>query len=522
MTSPGWHEATVGSELAGYLRILQLAGRSQPYPWSVRGFSPREVDRLAPRDTLHPWARHLGRTGPPRYLSPRVSFLRPEARIIYNTTFPWAHGDGVAWAGVGPTTVARAGVQARFGPLSLTLAPIAFQAENDAFVLMDNGQDGDRRFASALSTEIDLPQRFGDRPYARLDPGQSTVRLDLPLVAAGISTATQVWGPGLSQPLVLGDAGPGFPHVFIGTSVPLNLWIVRVHGRLMVGRLEQSAYSPTPADSGDRLAAGFVATVSPRWTPGLEIGVTRFYHQRWPAVGARLDDLLLPFQGLFLSDAYWLRKYDPSSPDYTPENQLASVFARWVFPRSGGEVFGEFLRDDRNHDTRDLIAEPDQQSAFVVGFQKLLRCAPTSYAVLRGELVSNRITYLGLLRIQPRLYTHTALYQGHTHRGIALGSAFAAVGGTGGTIALDVYRPDGRWTVEGTRVARHAVADPYGVPLSRADAAYALRAERLVFRGGWEFLAAATAILDLQRNFRDDGFSLRLDLGTRLALRGSP
>jgi len=265
-----------------------------------------------------------------------------------------------------------------------------------------------------------------------------------------------------------------------------------------------------------------VAAFAPRWTPGLELGVTRVFQQQWPIGGARLGDFLLPFRGLFLSSAYYSRKYDPSNPDYTPENQLASVFARWVFPRSGGEVFGEFVRDDRNHDTRDLLAEPDQQSAFAVGFQKLLRRAPGSYAVLRGEIASNRITYLGLLRVQPRLYTHTLVPQGHTNRGIALGSPFAAVGGAGGTIGLDVYRPDGRWTVEGTRVARQAVSDPYGVPLSRADAAYALRAERLVFRGGWEFLAAATAILDLQRNFRDDGFSLRLDLGTRLALRGRP
>src|SRR5688572_27483323 len=40
-------EATAGSEAERYLRVLQVAGRAPLYPWSLRAFSPREVDALA-------------------------------------------------------------------------------------------------------------------------------------------------------------------------------------------------------------------------------------------------------------------------------------------------------------------------------------------------------------------------------------------------------------------------------------------------------------------------------------------
>ena len=34
-------EALPGGEFEDYLRVMQVAGKSRAYPWSVRGFSPR-------------------------------------------------------------------------------------------------------------------------------------------------------------------------------------------------------------------------------------------------------------------------------------------------------------------------------------------------------------------------------------------------------------------------------------------------------------------------------------------------
>src|SRR6187455_637160 len=52
----GRSEIFAGSELETYLRDLQTAGKSESYPWSIRSFSPAEIDRLAATDSAHPWA----------------------------------------------------------------------------------------------------------------------------------------------------------------------------------------------------------------------------------------------------------------------------------------------------------------------------------------------------------------------------------------------------------------------------------------------------------------------------------
>ncbi len=36
-------EVFTGGELESYLRLLQTLGKSTPYPWSLRGFSPGDA-----------------------------------------------------------------------------------------------------------------------------------------------------------------------------------------------------------------------------------------------------------------------------------------------------------------------------------------------------------------------------------------------------------------------------------------------------------------------------------------------
>ena len=74
----------------------------------------------------------------------------------------------------------------------MQFAPVFFVAQNQAFALAPNGETGNAQFGDArFPTIIDAPQRFGARPYARLDPGNSTISLDLSRVLVGVSTAAQ-------------------------------------------------------------------------------------------------------------------------------------------------------------------------------------------------------------------------------------------------------------------------------------------------------------------------------------------
>src|SRR5581483_7717213 len=102
---------------------------------------------------------------------------------------------------------------------------------------------------------------------------------------AELSTADQWWGPAIENPLILSNNAPGFLHLSIGTSTPVNIGIGRVHGRVVWGRLEQSAYSPDQGPDSLRFMSGLVAEFMPRGVPGLELGAARFFNSPWPVGG---------------------------------------------------------------------------------------------------------------------------------------------------------------------------------------------------------------------------------------------
>ena len=514
----GRAEVFVGSELEEYLRLLQIQGKSELYPWSIRALSPREVDRLAPRDTMHPWADRYD-LQPDRSGSFQWNLVRPEVRTIYNSAFPYGSNDGPIWAGRGLTTAVQAGVLARYGSLSVTFAPIWFRAENAPFDLMPNGRTGRLVFADGrYPTTIDLPQRFGNDPYSRLDAGESTVRLDLPLLTAGVSTAVQHWGPAIEYPLVLGSNAPGFLHGWIGTSTPLNLGIGRLHARVVWGRLEQSEYSSVRGAASRRFMSGVVSAFAPRGLPGLEIGGARFFHTSWPADGLSWDNFAQPLEALFKTSLE--DQEDGPDPKSDAGNQLLSVFGRWVFPASGFELYGEYGREDHSWNMRDLILEPDHNSAYMLGFWKAWQREGRRFVAVRGEVLDAQRSHLSRVRYQTPFFRHGQTRQGHTQRGQTLGAP-AAFGGAGAILAADVYHERGRWTLSWRREMRQdrdvsqatGTSDDEGL-----DVVHALGAEALFFLERFDVTGGLEGAYELNRNFADDGFNLHLLLGVRAAL----
>jgi hypothetical protein len=316
-SAPSWLEATAGAELETYLRAAQLAGDAPLHPWTLRALSPAELARVAPART-HPWARRYGSQPRDSALGRlQLVLLAPEARAWYNSAFPSLSVSGPVWAGRGLTSSLSAGVFVRYGPLSLALRPVVFRAENASFALAPVGRGSARRFEDALfGTSIDLPQRFGDGAYARLDLGESTLRLEIGPATVGLSSASETWGPSDREALVLGANAPGFVHAFVGTSRPLNVLVGRVHARVVAGRLEQSAWAPPGSDA--RAGTGVVATFMPRGVPGLELGATRFFH-RWTR-GQRVGpgDLLVRSRGSSSRRATSRSRTTPTLPATRP------------------------------------------------------------------------------------------------------------------------------------------------------------------------------------------------------------
>lgn len=498
----------VGSDVERYLRVLQVAGVAPLYPWSIRGFSPAEVDRLLPDTAAHPWRDRL----PPADSAGarvRVRTVRPQAGLVFNSAFPQGTNDGALWAGRGVTAALSGGVEVRVGSvLSLRIDPLVFWSQNRSFPLLVGNRPDSVRFIDPYAPGIiDRPQRFGDGAFVRVDPGQSTLRLDAGPVAAGISTANQQWGAAVDQPLLLGPNAAGFPHAFLGTSRPLDVGLGRVHGRLVWGSLGQSEFSTVRGHGSRRLMTGMTAVFTPARLDGLELGVGRFFHEPWPAGGLDASDLLRAVETFF-------RESIDSRTE--PENQLASAFFRWVVPRDRFELYGEYLREDHNYDLEDLVMEPDRSSGYLVGGRKVWG-RPERLRALRVEWLNTQPSHLDQGSNQALPYHHTGTRQGHTVGGQLLGSP-AAYGGGGSVVALESFTPAGRWSVDWTRAR---VASPRVTAPGKhtgVDVIHSLGAEVASFQGRLDLVAGLRGSLELNRHWEDDAFNLNASVGVRLGL----
>lgn len=515
---------TTGSEMEDYLRVMQIAGKVPLYPWSIRGFSRREITRLATADSTGPWKLRDRFNVSPIVVGP----LRLGA--IYNSAFPYGANDGPVWAGRGLTSVVSGGLAAALGPISLTVDPLAFRASNTSFDLLPNGMTGPQAFnrGGEFSNRVDLPQRFGDSPYSRVDPGNSSVRFDSRVVTFGVSTANEWIGPATEYPFLLGNNAPGFPHLFLGTGEPLNIWLGRIHGRLMWGKLYQSDYSPVtgPAQfafdtaTGATISGGTIRLMTsgelvflPRGIPGLEVGAARFFHVPNASDEPNSAFWRKPLRVLFLKNE--IAQGDIGGFD----NQLAAAFFRWAFPHAGFEVFGERGFEDQLYDLRDLILNPDHEREYMLGFQKVLGASPNRVDVLRGELVNYQEPGVARDRGEGGIYVHNTLRQGHTNRGQLLGASPGAGWAAASTLAWTRYSPAARTTVTLRRIVRDQRGDFQltGVFDPRSsDVIVATGVERMRFGQYADFGAGLEAMQDFNRNFSKDIPNLNLRVSVRL------
>ena len=466
-----------GFELDNYVRYLQAIGRVPLGAWGLRPFSAPDVDSLTKPTGPHPWARSwMFARGKIRHFA----LLPITATASYKSAFQLGGNDGAVWSGRGLTTSLQGGIAAAWGPVTLVLQPVAFRAENQGFALQPNGLTGHGAFANAdFPNNIDLPQRFGNAPYSRVDPGQSTLRVDILGMTAGFSTANQYWGPATVFPVILGNNAAGIPHAFFGTQHPTNIGIGRVQARVVYGLESQSAFSPvtgpdtftTVAQPGrKRFMSGLVTTFSPGAIPGLELGAARFFHQAW-AGRITSSELQSPFEGILkssISPGYVIPGSDNKD---ALKNQLASLFGRWVLPESGFELYAEYGHEDHNADLRDLESEPDHSRLAMVGFRKVFQRSPQAFSALRFEYIDGSNVALARHRGEGSAYIHSVLKQGHTQLGQLLGANVGAGSPAGANLSWETYSASGRttWYVQRVVQNNESTLLTYGNASTAAD-----------------------------------------------------
>jgi hypothetical protein len=410
--------------------------------------------------------------------------LPVRVRSLGNSAYPVDRANGPMRGGRGLSAGLMAGVTVKYGPVTVQLAPFVGWEQNADFNTLE-GPSSRSIYANPWIGGIDWPQRFGAESSGILDPGESFTRLDLGPLGVGLSTETLTWGGARRYPILLGDAAPGMPHVFLGTSTPLSIGIGEIDVQLISASLTESDYfNEDPADDGRRMT-GFFAALHPGGVQGLTLGVAGILASYDESDQTVFDLLKNPLQ---FGD----------NPD---GNGIYSFFFRWVLEESGFEFYTEWARDDATRDIEDFIGEIDHSSAWTAGLQKT---DETRYGLLRvgfemTDLKSRRTGVAG--RNGLRFFTHSQVVQGHTNDGQMLGT-WTGPGSDAQFLEIDLFREQSRLGIFMERIRRdeetfeQRIAFDYGFRGHDAEFVGGVRASYA--RGDW--LVDGTASVSQRKN----------------------
>jgi hypothetical protein len=408
----------LGSPAREALRLAQLRGAPGPSLLLRRG-----SDDLAP--AACPAAA--------------VDLAPVEARATFLGGYPDDRNDGLLWAGRGASTSLTLGAVARWGFLSAGAIPAVSFSHNRPYPRRAAAAPGVSPYAHPfLAPSIDLPTRMGNGAERALDPGQSFLRADLGGFALGVATEALWWGPGLGDALLLTNTGPGFPHAFLGTRAPRDVWIGRLEAQLVLGRLSTSRYLAADGRVDHAVLRAAAIAFEPRFARGLFLG---FAHAE---VGCE--------SGAIARSALRHLAFRGACPGLSRENALSSLHARWVVPAARLELYGEYGRDDTAA-LLDLLMEPERSAAWIAGLQKLFGAGRRQGRLLVEVADTFEVPAVNAPLSTPIFYTHGE-GTSYSHRGQALG---AAVGPAARSqlVALDLLAGTSRLGVYAERRLRN-------------------------------------------------------------------
>jgi len=345
-----------------------------------------------------------------------------------NSHHPYGWNDGSMIQSKGYQTQLSAGIFAKFGPLSIQLRPEYVYAANKGFRQLyeaGNSEGFVNKYITEIYNQIDLPDRFGDKPYSRASWGQSSVRLTFDPVSIGLSNENLWWGPGIRSSLLMSNNASGFKHLTLNTTRPINTPIGSFETQIIAGRLEDSgvptiqrvAVKKGPNDW--RYLSGIAFTYHPKWVPNLHIGFDRTFTVYHTDMGSKFGDYFPLFGSLEKKDI----SDGSTNEDARKRDQYASFFARWVMPESHSEVYLQYGRNDHPYNLRDALSEPEHSRAYVAGFRKLVPLSKEDEFIQVGiELTQLEGARTGSGREQPIWYAHYQVQSGYTNNGQVLGA----------------------------------------------------------------------------------------------------
>jgi len=343
----------------------------------------------------------------------------------YNSRHAYGWNDGGMIPARGLQTLVSGGIQASIGHFSIQVKPELVYAQNSAFETFPVEYFmGYWESYYQLLNKSDIPEKFGDKAYTRIFPGQSSIRYNTGSVSMGLSTENLWWGPGTRNALVMSNHAPGFVHATINTIKPIQTKIGSFEGQIIAGKLSSSSILPpeinrygtngnrlyVPKKEESRFLAGMVVSWQPKWVKGLFIGFAKASYV-YPSDISGIADIL-PLEGIIRSTS---EKNDQKA-------SLGSLFVRYVMPAEKAELYIEYGRSDKSPTLLNLAADNGYPRAYVAGFRKLFPTKRNAYIEFASEFTQMQLPTAALIQTASSWYTHPFVRHGYTNQGQVLGS----------------------------------------------------------------------------------------------------
>ena len=338
----------------------------------------------------------------------------PEWFNSFNTAAPYGQNDGALWQGKGYNTSLTGGARLEAYGFEVTIKPQVSFSQNQSFEIMPSAGKNEYGY---FQPGIDLPQRFGDSAFWTFDWGDTEIRWTWRTFTIGFGTQAPWLGPAWLNPMLGSNNAASYPKIDLGlrkTSVymPYFGWYIGdVEGRIWTGCLEESEYFDNTTDNNYRMLNALSLSFAPSFIPGLTIGLNRIFITRWKAKNLQ-----------YLGRLFTTSRANGTGDD--GEDQKASLFADWKFPRVGFEVYGEYGFDDFS----DNIAHT---AIYTVGVKQNIPLPRLSG--IKSELIIEVNTFEMSQDFQLEwpysgFYSHGTITQGYTSKGQILGAGTGYAG----------------------------------------------------------------------------------------------
>lgn len=380
----------------------------------------------------------------------------------YNTFAPYGWNDGSMIPAKGYQSLLSAGLFAEYGILSVQLKPENVYAANPDFDIFPLTETNAARFANILYLNTtDIPTPYGDKPYNKLNWGQSNIKININKFSIGLSTENLWWGPGTRNSLVMSNNAPGFLHFTLNTRKPVETCIGNFEGQIISGKLEGSGLTSPKSqfiiDGVDyevtkstdwRYINGLSINYHPKWVPGLFVGLNRTIQVYRDNMGSSFTDYMPIFDPF--------QKKNLSTEDAKSRDQLASLFFRWVMKESKFEFYGESGWNDHSSTIWDLFESSEHSRAYLFGFNKLFILNKTKNKYLKVSFETTHMEQSAdrLVRPAGAWYQHYQILHGYTNKGQVLG---AGIGPGSNLQSLDfsVWQNNQVWGIQVERYAHN-------------------------------------------------------------------